>query len=213
MKRKTSSIQQASVKVKSGPYHHGHLKESLIEAAKVILERDGADALSLRAIAAEVGVSHTAPYSHFKNKKELIKAISEMGYELLATTFSADVASQENKPDDLILSYGASYLRFALANPQLYRLMLGQVETRGLKESATPVALDVTRDSITLKRPFLMLSNALEEELQDKQAARHKALGAWALVHGLSALLIEGHLSVPDDHDLQSFLATLAFRR
>ena len=55
--------------MRSKQYHHGDLKVSLIEAANTILLRDGADALSLRAIAAEVGVSHMAPYAHFKNKK------------------------------------------------------------------------------------------------------------------------------------------------
>jgi len=199
--------------MKSGRYHHGNLKASLIEAAKVILERDGADALSLRAIAAEVGVSHTAPYSHFKNKKELISAISEMGYELLADSFTAQVKSPTEANEDLVLSYGASYLEFALANPQLYRLMLGQVETRGLKESANPVVFNTTKDSVTLKRPYLMLKNALEQELKDPQAAKQQALGAWALVHGLSALLIEGHLSLPKDIDLKTFLASVTLRQ
>ena len=64
--------------MRSKQYHHGDLKVSLIEAANTILLRDGADALSLRAIAAEVGVSHMAPYAHFKNKKELISSIAEL---------------------------------------------------------------------------------------------------------------------------------------
>jgi len=213
MNRAKSSKKVIPVTAKSGRYHHGNLKESLIEAAKVILERDGADALSLRAIAAEVGVSHTAPYSHFKNKKVLIEAISAMGYELLADALCAGVSSDKNKQDDLMLSYGASYLKFAIENPQLYRLMLGQVETRGLKSPAKSATLDMTKESVTLKRPFLMLNNALAAELKDPEVAKRQALGAWGLVHGLSALLIEGHLSLPDDIDLRSFLSSIAWRR
>lgn len=207
------SAKSAPANSKAGRYHHGNLKASLVEAAKVILERDGADALSLRAIAAEVGVSHTAPYSHFKNKKELIEAISATGYELLADALSGNLDTQGGAKDDLVLSYGVAYLQFALANPQLYRLMLGQVETRGLKESSSPVALDMSKESITLKRPFLMLHQALEKEIKDPDAAKLQALGAWGLVHGLSALLIEGHLTLPADTKLRDFLASVAWRR
>ncbi|BFM15624.1 TetR/AcrR family transcriptional regulator [Maricurvus nonylphenolicus] len=198
---------------KSTSYHHGNLRESLIEAALVILERDGADSLSLRAIAAEVGVSHTAPYSHFKNKKELIEGVSEAGYELLADSFDESVAAQGDNLEDTVLNYGASYLQFALDNPQLYRLMLGQVETRGLKESLSSATLDMTKESITLKRPFKMLFKAFEEKISDPELASYQALGAWGMVHGISALLIEGHLSVPKNLDLKSFLAKMTLRR
>jgi AcrR family transcriptional regulator len=204
---------KSSPKKAPSSYHHGNLKESLIEAAKVILERDGADALSLRAIAAEVGVSHTASYSHFKNKKELIHEISELGYELLADEFVEGVSSLAEDLDDTVLSYGASYLKFALDNPQLYRLMMGQVETRGLKEPLSSAALDMTKESITLKRPFLMIYKAFEEKLDDPEVARYQALGAWGMVHGISALLIEGHLSVPKGLDVKSFLAKMTLRR
>lgn len=201
----------------TGRYHHGDLKNSLVQAALTILERDGADALSLRAIAAEVGVSHTAPYAHFKNKRDLIEAIAENGYELLADELKHEAPENpgggaDGTGESLVLCYGAGYLKFALKNPQLYRLMLGQVETRGLKGVQNPAALDVSRQSITLKRPFLMLNQALEQELGDADQARSQAVGAWALVHGLSALLIEGHLSVPADTDLKSFLASVGWQ-
>ena len=78
--------------MRSKQYHHGDLKVSLIEAANTILLRDGADALSLRAIAAEVGVSHMAPYAHFKNKKELISSIAEAGFVQMADTHGSSSA-------------------------------------------------------------------------------------------------------------------------
>lgn len=198
---------------KTTNYHHGNLKESLIGAALSIIERDGADSLSLRAIAAEVGVSHTAPYSHFKNKKELIREVSDTGYELLADRFTE---VSENTGEDLgetVLCYGACYLQFALSNPQLYRLMLGQVETRGLKEALNPTTLDIKKESITLKRPFKMLLQAFDNDLGDSETALYQALGAWGMVHGISALLIEGHLSVPQGLELKSFLEKMTLRR
>ena len=212
MSRSKPANAAKSTRESSSRYHHGDLKNSLVQAALTILERDGADALSMRAIAGEVGVSHTAPYAHFKNKRELIKAITEMGYELLADGLDQGEAERSQGKDDVVLCYGAAYLKFAMGHPQLYRLMLGQVETRGLKEAAAPVPLDMNRESITLKRPFMMLNKALAKELQNEELARQQAVGAWALVHGLSALLIEGHLSVPDGTDLKSFLASVAWQ-
>jgi AcrR family transcriptional regulator len=209
---RSSSADSSRGKSTTGKYHHGDLKNSLIDAALQILERDGADALSMRAIAAEVGVSHTAPYAHFKNKHELIEAINEMGYQLLGQELSKEEQTLSSGQDDVVLCYGAAYLAFALKHPQLYRLMLGQVETRGLKEGAKkPVTLDISRESITMKQPFKMLNKALEKEVGDADRARSQALGAWALVHGLSALIIEGHLSVPDKTDLKSFLASVVW--
>jgi AcrR family transcriptional regulator len=208
MNKEKPSPSSTQATAAAGRYHHGDLKKSLIDAANCILQREGADALSLRAIAAEAGVSHTAPYSHFKNKKQLIEAVSEMGYELLGDALA--VSNPATDFEDLALEYGVSYLKFALANPELYRLMLGQVETRGLKEPAT---LDLQRESITLKRPFLLLNNAFSKGVKNPEAAKHQALGAWALVHGLSALLIEGHLTLPEPLDLKRFLASVTLQR
>ena len=118
------------LKLASHSYHHGDLKEALIAASHKILKEKGADSLSLRAVAAEAGVSHMAPYSHFKSKKSLFQEVAASGFDELASKMIQD--SQElSKATDLILSYGVTYIEFALAQPQLYRLMLGQVENLG----------------------------------------------------------------------------------
>lgn len=192
-----------------GSYHHGELRSSLIEAADLILQRDGADALSLRAIAAEVGVSHMAPYSHFKNKKELIQAVTEMGFERLAETM-IEATQAPGAENNLVLTYGAAYLEFAINNPQLYRLMLGQIESRGRKKGSVPgVALIAPNVSASIKRPFKLLRTAFAATLPDEEKVASKALGAWALVHGLSALLIEGQIAIPDDQSLKDFLIAI----
>src|SRR5436190_20644583 len=64
-------------------YHHGHLRRALIEAARVILEREGPAALSLRAVARQAGVSPAAPYHHFKDKDELLEAVALEGWAML----------------------------------------------------------------------------------------------------------------------------------
>ncbi len=209
---------EAGKKDPSQRYHHGDLKSSLIEAANVILLRDGADALSLRAIAAEVGVSHMAPYSHFKNKKELIQAVASTGFEYLADVMEAKT-NQEDGPGELILTYGASYLDFAIGNPQLYRLMLGQVETQGRKtqketHSNNDVKVKVVSkepnnsEMITSsKRPFILLHEAFARRGGDDAHLKAQALGAWSMVHGMAALIIEGHIRVPKGVSMKQFLA------
>jgi AcrR family transcriptional regulator len=206
----------------SKQYHHGDLKASLIEAANIILLRDGADALSLRAIAAEVGVSHMAPYAHFKNKKELIKSIAEAGFVQMADTMEVVAIELKSKktlsPGELVLAYGASYLEFATANPQLYRLMLGQVETTGRKTKKDEIELsaDITgrNDSVSSpfiessKKPFILLREAFALRGDNDDKVKAQALGAWSMVHGMAALIIEGHIQVPKGTSFKHFLAT-----
>ncbi len=203
----------------SKQYHHGDLKASLIEAANKIILRDGADALSLRAIAAEVGVSHMAPYAHFKNKKELIKTISESGFIKMAETMEAVAVELKSRkksltPGELILAYGASYLEFATGNPQLYRLMLGQVEARGLKNKKEDVGKEVDSDFInssfmeSTKKPFILLREAFALRGDDKDRVQAQALGAWSMVHGMAALIIEGHINIPEGMSFKRFLAS-----
>ena len=198
----------------SKQYHHGDLKASLIEAANTILLRDGADALSLRAIAAEVGVSHMAPYAHFKNKKELISSIAEAGFVRMAETMETVAYALKSKetmaPGELVLAYGVSYLEFATANPQLYRLMLGQVETTGRKgkklESEHHNTLDHSNISSS-KKPFILLREAFALRGDSAEKVEAQALGAWSMVHGMAALMLEGHIQVPEGTSFKHFLA------
>ena len=203
----------------SKQYHHGDLKVSLIEAANTILLRDGADALSLRAIAAEVGVSHMAPYAHFKNKKELIKSIAEAGFVQMADTMEAVTLELKTKktltPGELVLAYGVRYLEFATANPQLYRLMLGQVETTGRKSKKNDIEANVSVDKDpanclfieSSKKPFILLCEAFALRGDDDENVKAQALGAWSMVHGMAALIIEGHIQVPEGTHFKHFLA------
>ncbi|CCK77315.1 probable transcription regulator, TetR family [Oleispira antarctica RB-8] len=203
----------------SNKYHHGDLKASLIEAANTILLRDGADALSLRAIAAEVGVSHMAPYAHFKNKKELITSIAEAGFVQMADTMEAVAhaltAKKTVSAGELILAYGASYLEFATSNPQLYRLMLGQVETTGRKNKKgdTQTESNVKTNAVnspfieSSKKPFILLREAFALRGDTDERVKAQALGAWSMVHGMAALVIEGHIQVPEGTSFKHFLA------
>jgi len=203
--------------VTSNNYHHGDLKDAIIQSARKILNEQGADALSLRAIASDVGVSHMAPYSHFKNKKELFQAIAASGFNQLADNMLQNSESV-TKVQDLILTYGATYIEFAIEHPQLYRLMLGQVETGGRrhkkKTGQTEIDVSLSTPAVSSEleassnRPFVLLQSAFSKikDNDTEMKIKAQALGAWAMVHGMAALIIEGHFSIPDTLSLKDFL-------
>lgn len=212
----TTKADSIPSRTKGNNYHHGDLKASLISAANTILQRDGADALSLRSIAAEVGVSHMAPYSHFKNKKELILAITADGFRSLATAMEKD-SEGLSSPEELILAYGTSYLEFAVNNPQLYRIMLGQVDSQGRRNrkdtSNQPLEpkLSIEQDASS-EGPYALLKNAFARVYDDEIMIKAQAIGAWSIVHGMAALIIEGHIEIPEGTSLKQFLAKAALR-
>ena len=202
-------------------YHHGDLKEALITSARKILTEQGADALSLRAIASDVGVSHMAPYAHFKNKKALFQSIAAGGFKELSEKMLLD--SQDlSKAQDLILAYGATYVEFALENPQLYRLMLGQVENTGRRKQNTSNQTDIdislmspvvsSELEASSTQPFLLLHDAFAKanKQDNEMQVKAQAVGAWAMVHGMAALIIEGHFTIPESMSVKAFLTMAA---
>ncbi|MCO4091116.1 MAG: helix-turn-helix transcriptional regulator [Sphingorhabdus sp.] len=105
-------------------YHHGDLRSALIAAGMHALSADSADALSLRALAREVGVSATAVYRHFPDKDALLVALAMTGFDQLAAAQQA--ASRSASGQGALAAFsasGAAYVRFAIINQELFRLM------------------------------------------------------------------------------------------
>jgi len=183
-------------KASSKSYHHGDLKTALVNAALEMLDSRGAEALSLRALASAVGVSHMAPYAHFKNKTELFQAIASAGFTGLAERMEA--VQQNQQPLSLILDYGTQYIEYAIANPALYKLMLSQTQT----------APEMTEElSQASKKPHALLVEAFALAPQTSVPNTIRAQGAWAMVHGLSALITDGHLVIPEHMSVKDYLA------
>lgn len=103
-------------------YHHGHLKTALVLAGIAILEAEGLPALSLRAIAARVGVSHTAPKNHFKSLRGLLTAIAAEGFRRHAAFMRAGV-SEASRREDRLRAAMEGYVRFAAEHKGLFQLM------------------------------------------------------------------------------------------
>ncbi|MEH6590726.1 MAG: TetR/AcrR family transcriptional regulator [Halioglobus sp.] len=104
-------------------YHHGDLRAALLDAALGIINEKGPQHLTIREVARNAGVSHTAPYRHFANKDDLIVAVVKQGFDLMSQTMNAEKAAAEPDPLSQFAAAGMSYIDFALNNPAYYRIM------------------------------------------------------------------------------------------
>src|SRR5690606_17147113 len=98
------------------PYHHGNLPAALVDAALEVLESEGIEALTLRELARRVGVTHAAPYRHFKDKAALLAALAAEGFARLSRAVEA-------RRGEGIAGAAEAYLRFAADHPAHFRLM------------------------------------------------------------------------------------------
>jgi AcrR family transcriptional regulator len=177
----------------NAPYHHGNLRQALLEAALIILERDGEAALVLRDLARAVGVSPAAPYRHFDGRSGLLEALAVTGFQRF-TRAMEQVAEAGHA--DTLGRMGRAYVAFALANPNLFRLMFSP---------------QLRRDN----RPGLrMAADAAFATLRqvsggNNEAGRVTALAAWARVHGLATLLLDGQIAIAEGEDTDALVAAI----
>jgi AcrR family transcriptional regulator len=167
-------------------YHHGDLRAALLAAAGRLLEEEGAEAVSFRAIAREVGVSQTAPYNHFESKEHLLATVAEEGFR--AFTALQRAAARIRSPRRRLQALGRAYVAFASAHPQLYRLMFGV----GLADwKRYPLLAEAALAASVPVQQVLADRAALDDGAKQPEAAW---IATWALVHGLASLLIDGKL-------------------
>jgi AcrR family transcriptional regulator len=171
---------------KRGAYHHGDLRNALIQAAEEILVERGATGFSLREAARRAGVSPGAPAHHFGDAKGLLTAVAARGFERLTEELSTASASAAS--GDRVRALGAAYLKFALENGAIFGIMwlrdlLDQTDTDYL--SAGRAAFNVFERA------------ALERDVPVATAPRAPdapVIAAWAMVHGLARLTLDGAL-------------------
>src|SRR5215469_979889 len=104
------------------PYHHGNLREALLSAALGLISEVGPTAFTLREVARRAGVSHNAPYRHFKDRDELMAAVSTQGYAEL-TQALLDAGEQESAALSQLKAAGLAYVKFALRRPEHFTVM------------------------------------------------------------------------------------------
>lgn len=180
-------------------YHHGDLRQALINAALELVTDQDVRSLSLREVARRVGVSHTAPYRHFADKDALLATVAEEGFETLSCSLQAGTQQQTDDPLKQLEAAGVAYVRYAIEHPSHYRVMFGAYEVN--KQTYLSLA-DAS------KQALMVLVNVIVEGQKAgvvrSGEPRQLAQAAWALVHGLAMLLIDGRLSVTEEQTLNS---------
>ncbi|HVJ03941.1 MAG TPA: TetR/AcrR family transcriptional regulator [Sphingomonas sp.] len=168
----------------------GGLRERLVRVAMSMLA-DGSGELSLRSVARAAGVSAMAPYRHFPDKAALLGAVADAGFELLRAALAAADATASGR--EALVAQGLAYLAFAQAHPALFRLMFSGrsdcVEPREPGQSA-----------------YAVLAGRVERIVPDAAAAATATTAAWAIVHGLAMLALDGRVA-PAPDEARSVLA------
>lgn len=173
------------------PYHHGNLRRALLDEALATIRAEGVSGLTLREIAARVGVSRTALYRHFADKRALLAAVATEGFRALREQLVA-AWEEGGRGDAAFHAMGVAYVRFAVANPAHYRVMFGgfvdpqtqdpelAAEAEGAFQALVDALAALQRDGVFHGDDTLLM-------------ARYN----WALVHGLAMLAIDGQLREP----------------
>jgi AcrR family transcriptional regulator len=171
-------------------YHHGDLRRSLVQAGRQVLAERGVDALTLREVARQAKVSQAAPYHHFANKADLVSAITEQGFEDFARALRAGAETAGGGALQRLAGMGLAYVRFAVANPELFRLLFRPALRGGRREGAAAEAME--RAGAAAYQVFLDAVTAAVEEGSVQGSVEDVAVAALSAVHGLSTLLVDG---------------------
>jgi AcrR family transcriptional regulator len=196
-----------------GPYHHGALRDALLEAAERVLERDGLSGLTLRAVAREAGVSHAAPTHHFGDLTGLVSELAAIGFRQFNAAMAA-AGAVGTSPIEKALARAKAYVAYAQAHPGMYGLMFRTER------------LDMTRPSLceAANASFAGLAGAIGASRQEQISEAALSLAqaadiarAWSLVHGFTMLLLDGRLTdilgrLPKGTDAETLLDAMLKR-
>ncbi|MFE2036172.1 TetR/AcrR family transcriptional regulator [Streptomyces scopuliridis] len=159
-------------------YHHGALRQALIDGARDILAERGHEEFSLNEVARRVGVSTSAPYRHFDSRDELLAAVAVDGYTRLHECLG-QVAVGASDPGERVLRLGGAYVRFAQEHPGLFVTMF-RSGPEGVPVSLGIESFEILRQAVIEAQQAELLSTVPSAELL--------ARSIWATLHGLAVL-------------------------
>jgi AcrR family transcriptional regulator len=169
-------------------YHHGDLRAGLIQAALRTIQTRGVDALTLRSVGEDLGVSRTALYRHFADKAALLSAVAAEGFRSLRVAL-IEAWDEAGRGQPGFEAMGTAYVRFAVAHPSYYRVMFGGFLERPPRDPS------LAREGAAA---FQVLVDALVEQQRSGQVRGDDPLQLarfiWAIVHGIAMLAIDGLL-------------------
>ncbi|MFI6578952.1 TetR/AcrR family transcriptional regulator [Nocardiopsis sp. NPDC050513] len=160
-------------------YHHGNLRAAVLKRAAEVIESEGPYSFSLRSLAVDLGVSHTAPRYHFGSREGVLNAIAAEGFRILAERLRGSREAGRG-----FLETGVEYVRFAVEHPAHFQVMFAPTLLNA-EDPELAAARAAAFDELTTG------VDTVAEGAGDKPAA---VVGGWAIVHGIATLALTGNL-------------------
>jgi AcrR family transcriptional regulator len=169
-------------------YHHGSLRQVLIDVSLDLIAEHGLESFSLATAAKAAGVSVAAPYRHFTNKAALLGAIARTGYAQLGAALQEAADRHPDDPVEALLELGSAYIGFVIDQPALASVMFS-VRGREPESDAGLAALGVLGDVLARLEAAGRLAVPLDTALR----------ATWSLVHGLAVLHTGGMRTISEE--------------
>jgi|SRR5690606_1574047 len=169
----------------SAGYHHGALREALLEAAAGLLQEQGVERFTLRECARRAGVSHAAPAHHFGDARGLLTALAARGFERLTALMQQHCAHAPDEPAAQLRAVGQAYIEFALANRAHFQLMFRHdrlARDDAALQEAGAAAFEQLRSALT---------RYMQAQGREREDLSGRLLLAWSVVHGFATLVLE----------------------
>ena len=169
-------------------YHHGRLKDALVEAARGLIAERGPAGFTLAEAAKRVGVTPAAPYRHFPDRNALLAELARRGFDLFGQRLAGAWDNGRPNPLEALKRMGSAYLDFSRQEPGLYGSMFDNVGAL-----ASPDAGAAADEALALLR---LASDSVLRSLGASEAhGRLLALQIWSMSHGVAMLALAGHLN------------------
>lgn len=168
-------------------YHHKDLRNALVDEAIALLAQAGSGNVTLRELSRRLGVTHTAAYAHFADKRALLEAVAEAGFARLADTLATTRAMNPN-PADALGRMGLAYIRFARESANWYRLMFADSEL--VSDPECEMSAEGERAFAELVAVVAALGPPPGVDIRDL------AVAVWAQVHGIAMLEIDARIDI-----------------
>lgn len=181
-------------------YHHGDLRNSLIEAGIELINERGLKEFSLRKVSALCGVSQAAPYSHFKSKEELLEAMQEHVTKQFMEVLENSIKEYSDKKDPRVLiEMGKSYVMFFINNPQYFSFLFSQPVMK--------INLSLNSDENSNFPPYELFKSATNSFFEDsgmsEEEMEDEIIYLWATVHGLTSIATMKNVYYDKDWELK----------
>lgn len=195
-------------------YHHGDLRNACVDCALELLEEEGLEAATLRAVAERAGVSRSAPYRHFPTKRALLAAAAAEGFRRMneAIVAARDAAGED--PRERLMAGCSAYVRFGAGHPHLYRLMFAGDFCEGplfdnrpeAEDSEFPDLIEASNEAYDSLVDGL--AEAQEQGALRPRDPRAQALAVWSMIHGVMSLYLDNR-TVYAHHETEALEAVL----